>query len=262
MDSCHRHPARAGPRAAQAAADGGRSRSRSHVAWRWRCSLFAGPDALGRQRDRGRRPGGDDDQPRRTAPGRARGARTRSAARPVQRAVPKPEPGAPEAARPPAAKTPEMTLPSRVVKPKPGAKPVPERPAVKTAPDEATGRTPTTGPEERFGSAMAETGGYEFGSGLTSGRRRRHRRLPGRRQLLLPRLPDHDAPPDPVELESAAGGRGERGDEVHDRSGTAVSPTWRSKSGAGLPALDLTASGRIVMTRQLPPLPAQFPERR
>ncbi len=79
-------------------------------------------------------------------------------ARPVQRAAPKPE-GPPVAPQAPAARTPEMTLPSRVVKPKPGAKPVPERPAVKTAPDEATGRTPTTGPEERFGSAWPRPAG-------------------------------------------------------------------------------------------------------
>lgn len=86
------------------------------------------------------------------------------AARPVQAVAPVREPAArPEPARPPAARTPAMTLPA------PGAKPPAEpQPVVRSAPDEATGRTPVFGEQERFGGAAAETGGVGFG-GLTAG---------------------------------------------------------------------------------------------
>lgn len=180
-------------------------------------------------------------------------------ARPVQRAAPKPE-GPPVAPQALAARTPEMTLPSRVVKPKPGAKPVPERPAVKTAPDEATGRTPTTGPEERFGSAMAETGGYEFGSGLTSGG---GGGTGGYLDVGNFCCPDYLITMRRLIQSNWNPRQGVEGSVVVkfmiERDGRLADVEVEERT--GLPALDLTAERAIVMTRQLPPLPAQFPER-
>jgi TonB family protein len=87
--------------------------------------------------------------------------------RPVQRvatAAEKPQP-----MRPPAAKAPLMTMPAPV--PKAPAKaprtPPPNEPAFGS--DEAIGRTPTTGPEEKFGSSFADTGVSGIGLGLATG---------------------------------------------------------------------------------------------
>lgn len=71
----------------------------------------------------------------------------------------------PEPVRPPAAKTPEMTVPIPGKAPAKAAPP----PAVRQAPDEARGRTPTRGAEAREGSAIAETGARGQGFGLSSG---------------------------------------------------------------------------------------------
>jgi len=91
--------------------------------------------------------------------------------RPVQQ-VATPAPSArPEPVRPPAAKTPAMTLPAPAVT-KPPTKPAkaePPPPEVKSAPEGARGRTPTTGPEEKFGSSFADTGVSGLGLGLATG---------------------------------------------------------------------------------------------
>ena len=178
-------------------------------------------------------------------------------ARPVQRTAPQPEPlRAPQA---PAARTPEMVLPSRVVKPKPGAKPAPERPAVRQAPEEATGRTPTTGLEERFGSAMAQTGGYEFGSGLTSG----GGGTGGYLDVGNFCCPDYLITMRRLIQANWNARQGVDGSVVVkfviQRDGRLTDIKVEERT--GLPALDLTAERAIVMTRQLPPLPAQFPDR-
>lgn len=88
--------------------------------------------------------------------------------RPVQQAAPAPE-ARPQPVRPPAAKTPEMTVP--VPAPKARTKPLAETPRteVKAAPEDARGRIPTTGPEEKFGSSFAETGVSGLGLGLATG---------------------------------------------------------------------------------------------
>ncbi len=179
-------------------------------------------------------------------------------ARPVQRAAAQPEPlRAPQA---PAARTPEMVLPSRVVKPRPGAKPAPERPAVRNAPEEAAGRTPTTGPEERFGSAMAETGGYEFGSGLTSGG---GGGTGGYLDVGNFCCPDYLITMRRLIQSNWNARQGVEGSVVVkfviQRDGRLTDVEVEERT--GLPALDLTAERAIVMTRQLPPLPAPFPDR-
>jgi protein TonB len=92
--------------------------------------------------------------------------------RPVQQ-VATPAPSArPEPVRPPAAKAPAMALPAPVAAKKPRAKAAkaePPPPEVKSAPEGATGRTPITGPEEKFGSSFAETGVSGLGLGLATG---------------------------------------------------------------------------------------------
>jgi len=89
--------------------------------------------------------------------------------RPVQRVVTAPE-ARPEPVRPPAARTPEMTVPVPAPKaPKKPPKSTEPPWEVKAAPEGATGRIPTTGPEEKFGSSFAETGVSGLGLGLATG---------------------------------------------------------------------------------------------
>ncbi len=98
-------------------------------------------------------------------PGPRAGGQAPLGGRPIQAAAPLPEPRRPEPLRAPAARTPDMTVPV------PGSKTAARKPVespVKIAPDEASGRTPTTGDQEQFGSAIAETGGQGFG-GLSTG---------------------------------------------------------------------------------------------
>ena len=103
-----------------------------------------------------------------SAPGPRTGGANPMGGRPVQAVAPtpaEPEPR-PEAARPPAARTPEMTVPTPDAKK--ASRPAEPAPPVKAAPDDATGRKPIFGEQERFGAAAADTGGVGFG-GLTTG---------------------------------------------------------------------------------------------
>ena len=91
--------------------------------------------------------------------------------RPVQQVASTAPSVRPEPVRPPAAKKPAMTLPAPAAA-KPRAKPAkaePPPPEVKQAPEGATGRTPITGPEEKFGSSFAETGVSGLALGLSTG---------------------------------------------------------------------------------------------
>ena len=181
------------------------------------------------------------------------------AARPVQRAVPKP-PERPEPLRAPAARTPEMTVPAPSTKTAKPAKPKPEaEPPVKSAPEEARGSTPTTGPEERFGSAMAQTGGYEFGSGLTSGG---GGGTGGYLDVGSFCCPDYLITMRRLIQSNWNARQGAEGSVVVkfviQRDGRLTNVEVEVPS--GLPALDLTAQRTLLMTRQLPPLPAQFPD--
>jgi TonB family protein len=91
--------------------------------------------------------------------------------RPVQQVAAKAPSARPEPVRPPAAKTPAMALPAPAAAKKTRAKPAKAEPPpeVKSAPEGATGRTPITGPEEKFGSSFAETGVSGLGLGLATG---------------------------------------------------------------------------------------------
>lgn len=91
--------------------------------------------------------------------------------RPVQEAVTEPTPR-PQPVLEPAAKTPEMTMPvvAPKVKPKPAKEKEPAKPVeVKAAPDDAHGRVPTRGAQEKFGSSFADTGVSGLGLGLSTG---------------------------------------------------------------------------------------------
>ena len=96
------------------------------------------------------------------APGPRSGGMTPIGGQAVQAPAPA-EPLPSRAIAAPAPTRPEMTLPT------PNAKPRPPQARPRQAPQESFGRTPTTGPEVREGSARAETGGRGQGFGLTTG---------------------------------------------------------------------------------------------
>jgi TonB family protein len=100
------------------------------------------------------------------APGPQVGGRNPLGGRPIQTTIPMPKPLRPQPLPPPAARTPAMTIPAPSAKAT--AKRATSTPPVREAPDEAKGQKPIFGEQERFGSAVAETGGVGFG-GLTTG---------------------------------------------------------------------------------------------
>jgi TonB family protein len=185
------------------------------------------------------------------APGPVSGGMTPIGGRPVQQQAP--PPARPQPVRPPAAAPPEMTMPGKTARPAPKPRDVPAKPA------EPRGRTPTSGPEPQAGSAVAETGARGVGFGLTTG---------------------------------GGGGTGGYLDVANfccpDYLGTMlqlIQRNWNSKQEvagetivkftiqpdgrltgielerpSGYAALDLTAQRALMLTRQLPPLPADFQE--
>ncbi len=188
------------------------------------------------------------------APGPRSGGANPLGGRPVQRAIEAPS-TRPEPLRAPAAKTPEMTVP--VPGPKPKTPPREKFGEVKNAPEDARGRTPTTGPKERFGSTTAETGGYGFGSGLSTGG---GGGTGGRLDVGNFCCPDY--------LETMMT-RIQRNWESHQQiAGTVTIKFTILRNGmitdvelersSGYPGLDLTAQRALLNTRQLPELPAGY----
>jgi TonB family protein len=98
------------------------------------------------------------------APGPRQGINPISA-KPVQQLAP--DTAKPKVDTPPALPTPAMVEPLKTAKPQPKetAKPDPKK---KTEP-QLHGRTPTTGPEVKSGTARVETHGAPFGTGLATG---------------------------------------------------------------------------------------------
>jgi TonB family protein len=160
----------------------------------------------------------------------------------------------PEPVRPPAAKTPEMTVP---VPGKTPAKATP-RPTVNQAPDEARGRTPTRGAETREGSALADTGARGQGFGLSTGG---GAGSGSRLDVENFCCPDYLM----VMVEKIRANWNAQAEVAGDsvikftiqRDGTITAPE-REKS-SGYTALDINALRAVVGARQLPPLPAAFP---
>jgi TonB family protein len=174
--------------------------------------------------------------------------------RPVQREVAE-APARPEPVRPPAAKTPEMSLPTRDARP---TAPRERFGEVKEAPPDARGRTPTTGPKERFGSSIAETGGVGFGSGLSTGG---GGGTGGYLDVGNFCCPDY--------LETMMARIQRNWDSRQQVTGVTTIKFTIQRSGmitdvelersSGYPGLDLTAQRALLNTRQLPELPAAYP---
>jgi TonB family protein len=192
--------------------------------------------------------GGGGDGPR-------TGGLTAIGGRPVQVQTPPEELPKREAVRPPAAKTPEMTVPLPKAKPLKAARP---SAAVKNAPDEARGRTPTRGAEVQPGSAIAETRARGEGFGLSSGG------APGSGMTLdvgefccqeylntmVDRIQSHwlwNVGTNALVVVRF----------TIQRDGTLTQIAL--EKGHPNPALGLEALRAVQLTKQLPPLPSQFP---
>lgn len=182
------------------------------------------------------------------------GGMTSIGGRPVQVATPPEETPKPEPVRPPAAKAPEMTIP------KPGSKPLKAStaPAVKQAPDEARGRTPTRGTEIRPGNALAETAARGQGFGLSTGG--------GAGSGSSLDVADFCCPDYLVLMVERIRSSWVQQAEVAgivvvkftiERDGRLTQTSVETSSGYA--TLDLNAQRAVAATRQLPPLPAAFP---
>lgn len=183
-------------------------------------------------------------------PGPRSGGLTTMGGRPVQEQTPPNAPKRPEAVRPPAAKAPEMTVPTE----KPSKTP-PAR--VKQAPEDARGRTPTRGAQVAAGSTVAETGVRGQGFGLSTGGGGT-----GGVQLDVSNFccPDYIVQMTDRIRANWNQNQGVSGNVVIrftiQRNGL-LTDIEVSKS-TGYPALDLSAQRAVYVTKQLPPLPAQF----
>jgi periplasmic protein TonB len=182
--------------------------------------------------------------------GPSSGGMTSIGGRPVQ--VPTPEETKRDPVRPPAAKAPEMTLPL------PGAKPVKPSAASVKAPDDARGRTPTRGPEERPGTAVVETGARGMGFGLSTGGG------PGTGSSLDVTgdfcCPDYVG----IMVETIRRSWNQQAEVAGsvmikftiERDGTITQDSLEKTSGHY--QLDTAARAAVQVTRKLPPLPAQY----
>jgi TonB family protein len=187
-------------------------------------------------------------------PGPATGGMTSIAGRAVQAQAP-PEPERrPPPLRPPAAKPPEMTLPAA----KPAAPAASPPPEVKQAPPEARGRTPSQGAEPAPGSAVAETGARGQGFGLSTGG--------GGGSGSRLDVADFCCPEYIVTMVERIRVNWDQRAEVPgevlvmftiQRDGSLTDVAVERSS--GYIALDLGAHRAILNARQLPPLPAAFP---
>jgi TonB family protein len=179
------------------------------------------------------------------------GGMTPMGGRPVQEVRPVEATPQREAVRPPAAVTPEMVEPRQ-------APPKKTPPPVKKAPTQARGTTPTRGEEVQAGSAIAETGGRGQGFGLTSGGGGTGAQLDVGNFCC----PEYLATMQQMIQRNWSAKQQVAGTTVMtfviQRDGTLTGITLRQSS--GFAALDLTAQRALVLTRQLPALPAEFPE--
>jgi periplasmic protein TonB len=181
------------------------------------------------------------------------GGLTAMGGRPVQTTDPPPLKAEP--LRAPAAKVPEMTTPKVITKPLTTPKPAPP---VESAPAEAHGKTPVRGDEVRAGSAVAETGARGKGFGLASGG--------GAGSGSTLDVADFCCPDYLILMSDRIQSNWSQQVEVPgtvivkftiQRDGTLTEPTVELSSGYS--SLDLNARRAVQLTRQLPPLPAAFP---
>jgi len=190
------------------------------------------------------------------ASGPSSGGMTSMSARPIQEVKPPEEASKPEPVRPPATKTPEMTLPEKNAKPAKATRPV----VVKEAPDDAKGHTPTRGDATRSGSAAAETGvvrgqGFGLSGGGGAGADGSYLDVsdfccPEYLTMMKERI-----------TRNWTQRSGTSGDVMVkftiQRDGTITGMTVERSSGNWI--LDSNAQKALYLTRQLPPLPAAFP---
>ena len=185
--------------------------------------------------------------------GPVNGGLTSVSARAVQVQTPD-EPKRPEPVRAPAAKVPEMTVP---IPKKPPVK-TPPPPKVAQAPDDAVGRTPTKGAETRVGTALAETGARGQGFGLSTGG--------GQGSGSKLDVADFCCPDYIVQMVDRVRSTWVARAEVPgltivkftiQRDGTITGAEVERTS--GYTALDIAALRAVIGTRQLPPLPAGYP---
>jgi TonB family protein len=184
-------------------------------------------------------------------PGPETGGFTQIGGRAVQVQTPPEEIKRPEPIRAPAAKAPEMTVPERGARAKTGAD-------VKQAPDEARGRTPTRGAETSAGSSLAETGVRGQGFGLAAGG--------GGGSGSRLDVADFCCPEYIILMLDKIRGNWDQRVETSgetiikftiQRDGTLTSYETEKSSGAVM--LDNNALRAVIRTRQIPPLPGQFP---
>jgi len=185
-------------------------------------------------------------------PGPTSGGMTAISGQPVQAVRPPEEIKKPEPIRPPAAKAPEMTIP------KPNAPTRRGSTAITEAPPEARGTTPTKGAETSRGTAIADTAVRGQGFGLTTG---------GGGGTGSALDVENFCCPDYIQLMVQ---------QVHanwdykvERTGLTVVKFTIQRDGritditltrsSGFTAHDINAQRALARTRQLSPLPAQFP---
>jgi protein TonB len=182
------------------------------------------------------------------------GGLTAMGGRPVQTTEPPPLKAEP--LRAPAAKVPEMTIPKVVSKPVVAPKPAP--PPVESAPDDAHGKTPVRGAEVHAGSAVAETGARGQGFGLATGG--------GAGSGSTLDVADFCCPDYLILMIDRI--RSNWSQQVEVGGATVVKFTIQrdgtlsdieSERSSGYSSLDLNARRAVQITRQLPPLPAAFP---
>ena len=160
-----------------------------------------------------------------------------------------------EAIRPPAAKTPEMTIPKTATKP---SKTAPSQ-TVTQAPDEARGRTPSKGAKTNAGNAVAETSvprgqgfGLSSGGGEGAGSTLDVADFccPEYIQTMLQRIRSIWNQDQKADGECVIKFTIQRDGRITDHE---------VERSSGDPILDTAARRAIASTRQLPPLPNQFP---
>jgi len=184
------------------------------------------------------------------------GGLTAIGGRPVQTTEPPPLKAEP--IRAPAAKVPEMTTAPPKVVAKPAVPVKVPAPTVESAPPEARGKTPTRGDEVRAGSAVAETGARGQGFGLASGG--------GAGSGSTLDVADFCCPDYLILMTDRIRSNWSQLVEVSgltvvkftiQRDGTLTDII--SEQTSGYSSLDLNARRAVQVTRQLPPLPAAFP---
>lgn len=185
------------------------------------------------------------------APGPNVGGMTPMGGRTVQ--APAPEPLKPRQVTPPAMKAPEMTLPTAKPAPKP-----PPKPPVKQAPETARSRTPSTGPEPAEGSTTVDTGGRGTQFGLSRG----GGGTGGYVDAANFCCPDYLSTMTQLIQRNWNSRQQVAGRTVMkftiERDGRISSMEVERSSGYF--ALDQMSQRALLLTRQFPPLPAQYPE--